>query len=146
MYCSCGAKNDVNHALTCKLGGYIIFRHNAIRDAEAELLKEICRDVRTEPELLPIHTEGIVSANNIAEKARLDVSAVGLWSPFERTFMDVRVCHPNAPSYRQKSLPQIYKEHENQKKRQYNDRVVHIEKGTFSPLVFFYSWRDGPRM
>ena len=30
----------------------------------------------------------------------------------------------------------MYKEHENQKKRHYNDRVVHIEKGTFSPLVF----------
>ena len=72
-------------------------RHNNIRDLEANLLKEVCKDVKVEPELLPIgDTE--TSSSNDAEKARLDVSAVGIWSSTERTFLDVRVMHPNSPS------------------------------------------------
>ena len=31
---------------------------------------------------------------------------------------------------------QIYKRHENEKKRQYAERVMEIEQGTFTPLVF----------
>ena len=30
----------------------------------------------------------------------------------------------------------MYKHHENEKKRHYNARVMQIEKGTFTPLVF----------
>ena len=29
-------------------------RHNALRDLEAELMEEVCRDVKIEPELLPL--------------------------------------------------------------------------------------------
>ena len=36
------------------LGGFVAMRHNNIRDFEAKLLKEVCRDVKVEPELLPI--------------------------------------------------------------------------------------------
>ena len=31
---------------------------------------------------------------------------------------------------------QIYKRHENENKRQYAERVMEIERGTFTPLVF----------
>ena len=50
-------------------------------------------------------------------------------------FWDIRVCHPNADSYRV-SPKQIYRIHENEKKRKYNSRVTEIEQGTFTPLVF----------
>ena len=50
--------------------------------------------------------------------------------------MDIRVCHPNADSYRDLSPKQIYRIHENEKKRKYNSRVTEIEQGTFTPLVF----------
>ena len=46
------------------------------------------------------------------------------------------VCHPNADSYRDLTPKQIYKKHENEKKRQYAERVMEIEQGTFTPLVF----------
>ena len=57
LHCACGTKNDINHSLICKTGGYTIFRHNIVRDAIAEILKEFCRDVRTEPELIPIESD-----------------------------------------------------------------------------------------
>ena len=34
-HCLCGKKNDTEHALSCKKGGYVIMRHNRIRDLEA---------------------------------------------------------------------------------------------------------------
>ena len=51
-------------------------------------------------------------------------------------FFDVRVCHPNADSYKNLTLEQIYKLHENDKKRLYSSRVLEVERGTFTPLVF----------
>ena len=49
---------------------------------------------------------------------------------------DIRVCHPNADAYRDLNAKQIYRIHENEKKRKYNSRVTEIEQGTFTPLVF----------
>ena len=46
------------------------------------------------------------------------------------------MCHPNADSYKDLTPKQIYKKHENEKKRQYAERVMEIEQGTFTPLVF----------
>ena len=46
------------------------------------------------------------------------------------------MCHPNADSYRDVTPKQIYKTHENEKKRQYAERETEIEQGTFTSLVF----------
>ena len=46
------------------------------------------------------------------------------------------MCHPNADSYRDLTPKQIWKKYENEKKRQYAERVMEIEQGTFTPLVF----------
>ena len=51
-------------------------------------------------------------------------------------FFDVRVCHPNVEFYRDLEPQQIYRLHENEKKRQYSSRVLDIEHGTFTPLIF----------
>ena len=51
-------------------------RHNAIPDLEANFLREICEDVKTEPELIPIENTELYGTED--EKARPDVSAVGL--------------------------------------------------------------------
>ena len=44
--------------------------------------------------------------------------------------------HPNAPSYIGKDLATVYKQHESAKKRTYNERIIQIEKGSFTPIVF----------
>ena len=143
LHCACGNKNTIDHALTCTKGGYVIMRHNQIRDLEAILLKDVCKDVKVEPELLPIGNRS-VSSSNTSVKARIDVSAVGIWSPMARTFLDVRVFHPNSPSYRGKKIEKVYEQHENEKKRTYNQRIVQVEKATFTPLVFSTSGGMAP--
>lgn len=133
-YCQCGESNSINHALSCNKGGYGIMRHNHIRDVEAELLNEVCKDVRIEPPLLPVSGEKSGNGNN-ADGARLDVSAIGVWAPLERSFMDVRIFHPNAPSYEKRDISKLYETHEKEKKKAYNERVIQNEKGSFTPLV-----------
>ena len=43
---------------------------------------------------------------------------------------------PTPNRYKDLEPQQIYKLHENEKKRQYSSRVLDIEHGTFTPLVF----------
>jgi len=45
-------RQTLGHNLICKLGGYTSVRHNSVRDSEAQIMREVCRDVQTEPTLL----------------------------------------------------------------------------------------------
>ena len=135
-FCACGKKNSVDHSLSCKKGGYTIFRHNALRDTEADILKDICWDVQTEPQLLPTDPDTLSRTANSSDQARLDIVATGLWSPFERTFFDVRITHPTAPSNDSKTLEQLYRYNEKEKRTAYEQRVLQVEKATFCPLIY----------
>ena len=96
----------------------------------------VCYDVQVEPALQPITGEQLARRTNQAPDARLDVHCRGFWEQQRAAFFDIRVCHPNADSYRDLSPKQIYRIHENEKKRKYKSRVTEIEQGTFTPLVF----------
>ena len=100
----------------------------------AEYLRTVTNDVRIEA-LLTESTQFQQKGNN-ADKARLDISARGVWSTFERTFFDVPIFNPKSASYQSKTMPQLYTLHENEKKNQYMNRVLQLEKGSFVPLVF----------
>ena len=52
----------------------------------AETLKVVCKDVRIEPQLLPVTGEVLPAGSNIQDGARSDISAVGLWQPLSRAF------------------------------------------------------------
>ena len=134
--CVCGSMFTVDHAMICQRGGLVIQRHNEIRDLQAELLDMVCHDVQIEPVLQPVTGEELARGTNQAPDARLDVHCRGFWERQRAAFFDIRVCHPNAESYRDLSPKQIHRIHENEKKRKYNSRVTEIEQGTFTPLVF----------
>ncbi|CAH3181489.1 unnamed protein product [Porites lobata] len=51
-------------------------------------------------------------------------------------FFDVAVTHVNSRSSQGKYTATIFEEQENEKKRKYNQRVMDVEMGTFTPLVF----------
>ena len=56
--------------------------------------------MKTEPILIPVEADfNRQEIGNNTEGARLDVSCLGIWSPLEKTLMDVRIFHPCAPSY-----------------------------------------------
>lgn len=117
------------------MGGFVHLRHNEVRDLEAELISRVCSDVKVEPKLLPLSGNQNVKGNT-EDEARLDVSMRGFWRPLQRTFVDIRVFHPNAPSYVHTPLHSLYVSHQSQKKREYNERVIEVERASFTPLVF----------
>ena len=49
--CVCGVKFGLQHALSCKKGGFVTIRYNQVRNITATLLNEICNDVQIEPQL-----------------------------------------------------------------------------------------------
>jgi len=51
-------------------------------------------------------------------------------------FFDVRVFHPNVPSYQCTSITSLFRRHELEKKREYGDRIRSVEFASFTPLVF----------
>ena len=122
-FCACGKENSIDHTLICKKVGYVSLRHNSLRDTEAMIMKEVCKDVQTEPVLLPTEAE-LRNGANMAERARLDISARGAFGLNERTFFDVRMTHPNAKYNQGKTVEQIYHHQEMEKKRMYNDRII----------------------
>ena len=143
--CACGTKNNSYHALDCKLGGYVSMRHNSVRDTIAFFLREAkCRDVKVEPGMIPVNATHYKRSTITQDDARLDVSAVGVYSLFERSFFDIRVTHPNCASNEFKDLEQIYSEQVKAKKDAYEERVLQAEKGSFIPLIFTTSGGMGP--
>ena len=134
--CVCGDRFSVDHAMICKRGGFIIQRHNELRDLEADLLDLVCNDVETEPALQEITGETLNSGANLACDARLDIHTRGFWERQKSTFFDIRVCHPTADSYKDLTPEQVYRLHENEKKRMYERRVLEVEQAFFTPLVF----------
>ena len=134
--CTCGERYSVNHCLTCKKGGYVILRHNYLRDLFAELLREFCHDVDTEPVLLPLTGEKLPPGSNTADGARLDVSARSLYSPLDKAFIDIRVFNSLAKSNWEKKPADMYKSHQNEKRREYGPRLTQVEKaGGFIPAI-----------
>ena len=75
-----------------------------------------------EPVLQDITGEELNRRANTAPDARLDIVARVFWER-QRALFDVRICHPNADSYRDMDLNQIYRQHETEKKRQYASRI-----------------------
>ena len=110
--CACGQLFSVDHALTCRCGGYIGRRHDMIRDLTADLLREVATNVSTESQLQPLNGEQLGPSANTNEAARLDIKATGFWCDAKDAFLDVRGVHPFASSYTGQRLNSIYHQHE----------------------------------
>ena len=135
--CVCGKDMDTAHALTCPAGGYPSARHDELKELLGGVMAEVLPDVQLEPVLLPYDGESIGGRTaNRAEDARLDIRARGFWSRQQDAFFDVRVTHPKATLLSGSEVLGQLKSHEAQKKRQYSGRVIDVERGTFTPLVF----------
>lgn len=101
-------------------------------------MKEVTYDVTTEPVLQPITTEQLSGrCANREDGARLDIAARGFWGcGAQRAFFDVRVFNPSAPTHRDTQPSTLYQRNEREKRRQYQERVCEVERGSFTPLVF----------
>ena len=140
--CPCGQQFNLNHALNCKRGGLVIIRHNNIRDFEANLIRQVCNDVETEPPLQPLDGENINGLTG--DEARPDLRARGFWRHGQNAYFDVRVTNTNSVSQSNMTAAKIYAKHEKEKKKNYNQRIMQVEHGTFTPLIYSVNGGIGP--
>ena len=92
---------------------------------------------RKEPHLQPVTSEIMnYKTANTDDESRLDIKAHGFWQRNQTTYFDIRVTHVNCHSQKDKETSVIFKTHEAEKKRAYLQRVVDIELGSFTPLIF----------
>ena len=102
----------------------------------------MCVRLNQHVEPQPYLQERWLPGSNTADNARADVSARSIWNPLKRAFLDVRVYHGPRSSSLQKNLKTISRmnsHHEEQKKRAYNARILEVERGVFTPIVFSIS-------
>ncbi|KAL5467485.1 hypothetical protein EMCRGX_G031714 [Ephydatia muelleri] len=126
--------------------GYPTLRHNEIRNLTANLLSEVCHNVTIEPTLQPVTRETFKLASTITDiGARSDIAADGFWGGhFEKTFFDIRVLNPLAPSNTTPTPNACYRRHEKEKQRAYEQRIREIEHASFTPIVLSTTGGMGP--
>ena len=93
-----------------------------------------------EPGLIPLSGEFLIERTaNRSEEARLDIAARGFWVSGQKAFFDIRVFNPTAGRYKNRKLNKAFEMNEKEKKEKkkaYNQRVLEVEQGSFTPLVF----------
>ena len=103
--CVCGKPFTLDHSQICHLGGFVNMRHDEIRDILAEEMREVLRDVQTEPMLQSLSGETFERCTiNRNDDARSDIRARGFWMNQQNAFFDVRIFYPHAQSYSSRSL------------------------------------------
>ena len=81
---------------------------------------------------------------NIKDDARLDIRAKGFWREGQNAFFDIRVTNADSASQRNKTLKSVLQSHEQEKKRNYNTRIIEVEQGTLTPIVVTVKGVMGP--
>ena len=71
----------------------------------------------------------------MTKQVRLDIKARGFWKREEMAFFDVRIFNPFARSHMNINLETVFRKNEQEKKKEYAERVIRIEHGTFTPIV-----------
>ncbi len=133
---ACGKRFSVDHALSCLKGGFVHQRHDEIRDLFGQTATEILTTWR----LNQTFSFTLVS-NSMRQqtgKTKQDWISVLVASGNvvnEHSSM-YGVFNPFAPSYRNQKLSTAFSANEREKKRAYAERIVNVEHGSFTPLVF----------
>ena len=97
----------------------------------------MCSNVTKEPLVQPLQGEEFnYKTVKVEQEARVDISAREFWNRGQKSFFDLRVFNPLALSYSRLSLDASHAMNERDKIRKYSERIINVEQGTFTPLVF----------
>ena len=109
-------------------------------------MSEVCNNVAVEPHPQPLSGEVLSSRPASTDgDVRLDIAVSGFWGGrFERTFFDVRVFNPHAPSNQNSQISTTYRRHEREKRMKYEQRIIEVEHASFVPFVLSCTGGAGP--
>ena len=135
-HCGYSKVYTVQYALLCKRRGFATLRQNELRGNIAEMLQKVTNDVRIEPILQPLAGEEQSVGENESAEARADISARGFWCRGQGAFLAERIFYPNAQRHENETLKRCHELDKHEKKRDYSSRILNVEQGLFTPLVF----------
>ena len=146
----CGKRADVEHYLSCPVGGLRNIRHDELGREFATMAKDAKTPayVRREPRITRSGEQRQVRNANAAgsnstssqtrsreDRTRGDVSVYGFYAPGTECVIDVRVTDTSAKSYRKKDPRKVLAAQEKEKKDKYLRKCLERRKH-FTPLVF----------
>ena len=84
------------------------------------------------------------TTQHCGDKARLDISARGVWSTFEKTFFDVRIFNAKPLSYKSKTLPGSYTSIQpaREEEKPVYESCVTIGERITRPPYLYNNWRN----
>ena len=93
--------------------------------------------VETEPILQPLSGEEFFykTANKDSE-ARSDIKCYSFYKHMRQAYFDIKVVSPYAKSNMNLKPAQLFRNAELSKNREYRERILQVEHGDFTPLVF----------
>ena len=138
--CVCGKSFTIDHCLSCPCGGFPSIRHNKLRDITAAfylkfvtmlVLNHLCNHLLVSFSLIA----QLMLRMSLGLTLRLRVFGVvtGGWL----SLTGIKVFNLFAPSYLSSSDIQCFRRAELKRKGKH-ERVREVERGTFSPLVFWF--------
>ena len=108
-------------------------------------MSEVNTNIETEPQLQTLSGESLSRRSaNAQDNSRVDIRCRGFWCSSQDALFDVRVFNPLAASNRNTPFSSVYRWHEQEKRREYDQRSREIEYGSYAPLVFAASGGMGP--
>ena len=100
-------------------------------------------DVEVEPKLQnKVDNEELNALTG--DDARPNIKACWVWRQGQNAFFDIRLTNTNACSKKNLPVSTILKKHEKEKQRACNSRIMNVEHGTYTPLVFSLTSGEGP--
>ena len=140
MHCDgCGDPFTVQHAMTCKKGGLVMRRHEAVAAEWHDLCARATTSTSVSDEPL-IYTgqSRLLEAGvggEILDELRGDVGVHGFWRRGQQTIFDVRVTNTECASQRRRDPRKVLASHEKLKKQKYLEPCL-AQRKNFTPLVF----------
>ena len=124
-----------DYAMSSTKDRFVHRRHDEVRDLFATLLKDICHDVEFQPHLQTLKREILISSANSNNEARLDISEAVFGQGSKVHFsMSFTKSHLN------QKLDMAFSSKE--KNRHYNQQVIEVEHGSFSPHVLTHHMEE----
>ncbi len=129
------------------MGGFRILSHDELCQLYADFMKLAgYKDICVDPELQALTGEFLkLKTANKQDDARSDLRVLSFWSRQRRAFFDFVGYNPYARSYRNKSSEQNFRNLEQKKRREYEQRINEVEHADFSPMAYCITGGLGPQ-
>jgi hypothetical protein len=118
---------DLAHALNCKKGGMVTWRHNEVRDVFADFAHQAWNNAEKEP-IIEETREGRIAL-------RADLLVYGVWARQLAALFDIRVTHTDSASYLDQTPTQAMRTQAMRKVEKYGPVVARRGNSHFTPLV-----------